>query len=114
MSVSFTLTEPDPSNPAGLHPREYWERIFSRLGKQGEAEEEKKEEKRGEEEEKKVPPKRVDGVGEEAFWTGNRFGGALYVLKNDFILRISVGGPGEEEVKIDKSKALAAKAMSRL
>src|SRR5207248_1629286 len=75
-------------------------------------------EKRGgaerEEKEKRVPPKRLDGIGEEAYWSGNRFGGALYVLAKDAIVRISVGGPDNEQIKITKSKALALKALERL
>jgi hypothetical protein len=53
-------------------------------------------------------------VGEKAFWSGNRFGGALYVLKGDVFIRISVGGPDKEETKIEKSKRLAEKALGRL
>jgi hypothetical protein len=41
-------------------------------------------------------------------------GGAIYVLKDNVFIRISVGGPESEESKIEKSKALAAKALSRL
>jgi hypothetical protein len=35
-------------------------------------------------------------------------------LKNNVFIRISVGGPDKEEVRIDRSKALARKALSRL
>lgn len=41
-------------------------------------------------------------------------GGAIYVLKNDVFIRISVGGPESEESKINHSKALAEKALARL
>jgi hypothetical protein len=41
-------------------------------------------------------------------------GGALYVLKNDVFIRVSVGGPDSEEIKINHCKALAGKALSRL
>src|SRR5436305_161396 len=60
------------------------------------------------------PPKKVEGVGEEAYWSGNRFGGALYVLKKETIVRVSVGGPGDEEKKLSRSKALAEKVLGRL
>ena len=43
-----------------------------------------------------------------------RFGGALYVLKEDIFIRVSVDRPDEEETKIKKSKALAGKALWRL
>jgi hypothetical protein len=120
MSVSFTLTEPDAGN-SKTSPRNSWDQIFGpyRGKREGEAEKEREEAKqkngaRGEEEGEKIPPKKIDGVGEEAFWSGSRVGGALYVLQKDYILRISVGGPDDQETKISKSKALAQKALERL
>jgi len=68
----------------------------------------------GDEREVSAPPKKIDGIGEEAYWTSNRFGGILYVLKNDVFISISVGGPDNEESKINKSKTLAQKALQRL
>ncbi len=40
--------------------------------------------------------------------------GALYVLQGDNFVRISVGGVGEESVRIEKSKVLARAAVKRL
>ena len=40
-------------------------------------------------------------------------GGSLYVLHNDIFLRLSVGGPGPEEAKLDHSNSLAI-ALKRL
>ena len=118
-SVSLAVTQSNPE--FNKSPRDYWKETFGRFGKkenEEEAEKEKKEEgragRRGEEEEERRPPKKIEGVGEEAFWSGNRFGGALYVLKKETILRVSVGGPGDEEKKIGSSKALAEKAINRL
>jgi hypothetical protein len=71
--------------------------------------------KRGEEEEEEgAPPQKVSGVGEEAYWVGNRIGGALYVLKGDAYLRISIGGPPDPAAKIRKSRSLARRALTRL
>ena len=56
----------------------------------------------------------VRGVGDEAFWSASRVGGALYVLKRDRYLRISVGGAGGIEAKLKKSKTLALKALNRI
>ena len=39
---------------------------------------------------------------------------ALYALKKRAIVRVSVGGPDTEDVKIEKSKKLAHKALKRL
>lgn len=123
MSVSFTLTEPDPGNRK-VSPRNSWDQIFGRYRggeteKEAERERQEAQEKnnagqRGEEEGEKTPPTKIDGIGDEAFWSGNRFGGALYVLHKNYILRVSVGGPDKEEVRINKSRRLAEKAMSRL
>ena len=121
LSVSLAVTQPDPKNPAALSPREHWKQTFGRFDNEKEAEikeeeqrNEKKERGREEEEEKATPPKKIEGIGEEAFWAGNRVGGALYVLKGDVFIRISVGGPGDEQSKLEKSKQLAQKALSRL
>jgi hypothetical protein len=70
---------------------------------------------RGEEEEEEgTPPQKVAGVGEDAYWLGSRVGGALYVLKGNAYLRISIGGSGDQSNKINKSKILAQKAIARL
>lgn len=139
-SVSLQVTRTDPNSSAKRDPKDFWEQTFSKYeGEEGEKEREREKEKekerererekskdkdaqkkgaepRGEreEEEEGAPPKKVNGVGEEAFWTGNRVGGALYVLKKNSFIRISVGGQGDEAAKINKSKALAQKALSRL
>jgi hypothetical protein len=117
-SVSLAITQSNPE--FNKSPRDYWKETFGRFGKkENEEEAEKKKEEaaspgRRNEEEEGRPPKKIEGVGEEAFWSGNRFGGALYVLKKESILRVSVGGPGDEEKKIERSKALAEKAINRL
>ena len=120
MSVSLAVIEHNPRDASAPDARSYWAESFRR-STGDESDEEKpgeRKEKRGgaerEENEKRVPPKKVDGIGEEAYWSGNRFGGALYVLTKDAIVRISVGGPDNEQIKIDKSKALALKALERL
>ncbi len=69
---------------------------------------------RGEEEEESTPPQKVSGVGDDAFWLGSRVGGAIYVLKGNAYIRISVGGSGDQASKIKKSKTLAQKAIARL
>lgn len=59
-------------------------------------------------------PLSISGLGEQAFWKGSAVGGALHVLKGQTHLRISVGGPGDTEAKINKSKALAEFVLGRL
>ncbi len=121
-SVSLAVTQRDPNSSAKRNPKEFWEESFGRYEgetKEHEGDKEKKEslheERRGKGEgEEGVPPKKITGIGDEAFWTSNRFGGALYVLKKDAFIRISVGGADKEETKIDKSKVLAEKALDHL
>ena len=119
MSVSVAVIQPD-SRKTDSNARKYWDQIFGSLSERTDVDQADRDkgEKRGtearEEEERKVPPKKIDGVGEQASWSGTRFGGALYVLQKDVILRISVGGPDGEETKIAKSKAIAEKALKNL
>jgi hypothetical protein len=123
LSVSIAVTQFDPNNVAAPSPRDYWEQTFGRFRKEKNETEKNEHEEKGapnmreggrEEGEEGTPPKKIDGVGEEAFWSGNRVGGALYVLKGDVFFRISVGGPDNEQTKLEKSKQLAQKALSRL
>jgi hypothetical protein len=108
----------------GRGPLAYWEQTFSREreekehGGESEADKEKRQSlgKHHGEEEEAAPARSIAGIGDEAFWSGNRVGGALYVLskkKNAFV-RISVGGSDTEEAKIEKSKELALKALEHL
>jgi hypothetical protein len=120
-SVSLALATPDPARPSAPGPREYWQKQFHALGQ---AEKEKDESAAGkakapkeseEEREKELQkPRAVAGVGEEAFWTGNQITGALYVLKGNAFLRISIGGSEDESKRIVKTKTLAQRALKRL
>ena len=60
------------------------------------------------------PPRAVPGVGEQAVWSGNRLSGALYVLQGNTVIRISAGGGGTEEQKIDRAKKLAQRVVRKL
>jgi hypothetical protein len=44
----------------------------------------------------KLAPERVEGLGEEAFWTGGPAGG-LYVLKGETVLFIGIGAPATRQ-----------------
>jgi hypothetical protein len=67
-----------------------------------------------ESEEHESAARKVRGIGDAAVWSGNRVAGALYVLKADTIVRVSVGGSGTQEEKIERSKKLAARALRKL
>jgi hypothetical protein len=101
-SIVLTVTR---KAEGGRDPSESWKDMFHR-----ESPREKKEE--GEEKEKEA--QKIEGLGDEAFWTGTRVGGALFVLKGNVYLRISVGGAGDQAEKIAKSKTLAGIALKRL
>ncbi len=84
--------------------RRYWEENF----------EHEREREREEPEEKEAELQRVRGVGSEAFWVGARGTGSLFVRKGDAMVRVSIGGAGSAEEKIQKSKMLALRALKRL
>jgi hypothetical protein len=56
----------------------------------------------------------VAGVGERAVWTASRVAGALYVLSGETVVRVSLGGNGNEEQRIDRARRLAANVVRRL
>jgi hypothetical protein len=110
-SVSLAVTQKDPDHQVKRTPKDFWEETFGRYDNN------RKESDRGRsegEERESIPPKKIEGIGEEAFWASNRFGGILYVLKGDTFISVSLGGTDNEDTKIQKSKALAQKALQRL
>lgn len=117
-SVSLTLTRKS-GDAKGESPREFWKKNFGgEKGRDKEEREKEEREKKGgarvEEEEEGLPPTRVKGVGDEAYWVGNDKVGALYVLRGDKFIRVSVGGADKQDKKIEKAKALAAHALKRI
>jgi len=118
-SINVVVTQKAEGNGA-RDPREFWKETFDKGENEKERErsrEEREKERRtnrSEEEEKEgAPPKKIVGLGDEAFWQGSRVGGALYVLKGNKYLRISIGGTGDQQMKIKKAAALAAFALKR-
>jgi hypothetical protein len=100
--------------------REYWRERFAREEKEEEEREREtarmkpREREKEEEGEEEHPPRRVKGVGDEAYWVGGPLTGSLYVRKGDAVLRVSVGGKGTDDEKIVKTRSLAKKALKRL
>lgn len=117
-SVTLVAFQKHPTDPNKRSPVDFWKHTFARYENEESGREEKEEPKaekgRGKEEEEGAPPRKISGLGDEAFWVSNRFGGTLYVLKGEAFISISIGGPDKEEVKLDKSKKLAAKAVRQL
>ena len=100
-SVSVAVGIPLATDSERSGPRQYWQQQFHR---QSAAPGRKK----------KEPPKPIAGLGDEAFWVGDPMTGALYVLKGEVFLRLSVGGPPHETQKIKRATALASHALKRL
>ena len=101
-SVSVAVGIPIETDTKRSGPRQYWQQQFHPQvsGKPGRK--------------KKEPPKPVAGLGDEAFWVGDPMTGALYVLKGEVFLRLSVGGPPDQALKIKRARALASHALKRL
>jgi hypothetical protein len=113
-SVSLLVAQKGEGDGAN-DPREFFRERFHEKSEGEKERERKRDKKKGEEEEEEgAPPQKVTGVGDEAYWTGSRVGGALYVLKGNSYVRISIGGAAAPDAKIKKTKALAAKAIARL
>lgn len=119
-SVSLTVTT--PSGP-GASVREFWSNTFHSVDFDRDSNHETSVRPRKEaadsltgdtESEQAGKPRRIDGIGDEAYWVGNRITGALYVLQGELLLRLSVGGIPSETARLAKSKALAAFALSHL
>jgi len=107
LSVYLQVIQPDAGNAQGGSVKEFWEERF-RNNK------EKKRRPEHEAEESLGPPVLVSGIGDEAFWLASDRGGALYVLKNDRVVRVTAGAPVDGKNKIEKPKALAKKIIERL
>ena len=106
--------------PSAVSPRAFWRKQFhagEAAAKQGNSAgaEKKSVAERGEREENEsTRPRPIAGLGEEAYWVGGPIAGALYVLKGNTFLRISVGGIREESARIEKSRALARIALKHM
>ena len=107
-SVALALVRSDPKQGSTRSPKDFWKEKFDPY------QDEEPKTKSGDEKEQGPAPKKIEGLGDEAYWVSNRFGGVLYVLKGDVLISISLGGTDDEETKLKKSKAFAQKALQRL
>ena len=105
---------------ASTSPRAFWKNQFHSSKTEVDAEEHsgqattKTASGSKEEEEEGTRPRAIPKVGEEAYWVGGPLVGALYVLKGDTFIRVSVGGIRQEPLRIQKSIALALAALKRV
>ena len=116
-SVSLALATPSSAKSSALTPRKFWQKQFhARDMEEDETHTAGKGAKKpkSEDEEEARKPRRIEGLGEDAYWVGTPVTGALYVLQGNSFVRISVGGVGEESVRIEKSRVLARAVVKRL
>ena len=118
-SVSVEVTRRLPG--AGDSPRQQWKQMFARAMDRANEKEEEEEREAGkateaarEKAREARKPRPVAGLGDQAYWVGSSLGGGLYVLKDDAFVRLSVGGPDPEGVKIEKLTKLARPLLRRL
>jgi len=107
-SVSIAVAGNTRSGGETITPRAFWRDRFHH----DEHDADRKGETREQEGETEARP--IRGVGDEAFWSGTRVAGALYVLRGNTFIRISVGGLSDEQERIEKSRQLAVTALPRL
>jgi hypothetical protein len=105
LSKSVSLEVTRPRGDGRKMPRELWGEMFGYL---------RERRREPEDGEKSSPPRKIAGIGDDAYWVGSDFAGGLYVLKGDAWFRVSVGGPEREAVKVEKLKKLARRAVARL
>ena len=126
-SVTIAIVQREPANGVTRSIHQYWEETFARFREGGDEKEEEEEradsdagaptakgDGEAEEERERQHAQKVEGVGEETFWSTNAVGGILYSLQGEKIIRISVGGPSGPEEKREKSKTLARKVIAAL
>lgn len=107
--------------PGARDPKEFWQQTFRGAEEKGrepktrtDKEKDNAKPRREGEEEEGAAPEPIKGLGDEAFWSASRVGGALFVLKKDQFFRISVGGAGDAQTKLNKSKTLAQQVLKKL
>ncbi|HEV2861819.1 MAG TPA: hypothetical protein VGX48_12490 [Pyrinomonadaceae bacterium] len=62
----------------------------------------------------KSPPKRVSGVGDEAFWAPHHGTGALFVRRGGVAFTLAVSGGEDRDAKIRRATALARRLLKKL
>jgi len=112
-SVNLALVQERTDQENKRSPKDFWKEKFGSYSG-NEQERDRKAEAKSVEKEQGPAPKKVAGLGDDAYWVSNRFGGVLYVLKGNAFISIGLGGTDDEETKLKKSKALAKKALQRL
>jgi len=116
-SISLVVTQRG-EGPGARDPKQFWKETFpgDRDSEQTREKDRDKDRDKGREKEEREsgPPLKIAHLGDQAFWSGNPVGGALYVLKGNALVRVSIGGSADQRTKINKSKALAQIVLKHL
>jgi hypothetical protein len=107
-SVNLALVRSDPKQGSARSPKDFWKQKFDPYR------DEEPKTNGSDATERGSALKKIEGLGDDAYWVGNRFGGMLYVLKGNAFISIGIGGKDNQETKLKKSKALAEKVLQRL
>lgn len=106
---SVSLTVITGNAPTRAAARAFWQKTFDEPRETGRVQQALKDER-----ERENAARRIAGLGEQAFWTGDTRTGALYVRSGSAVLRISVGGVADQNERLRRSTALATLALKRL
>lgn len=128
-SVSLEVVRAGPEAPPDA-VKEYWRQKFPRdAGEKRERERREREREKELEQEKangqvregghherdedegETRTERIAGIGDAAYWSGNEKSGALFVLRKDAVISMSVGGTEDQAARIKKARALAQKVL---
>jgi len=113
-SVSLALAVPNPGNRE-RGPREYWMKYFGDADSHDPPSRDAgTSERKGEEAERGPKAVEVSGLGEQAYWIPDPHVGTLYVLEENYFLRISLGGTNDHDLRSRTAKDLARAALKRL
>jgi hypothetical protein len=134
-SFSLELIRANPDNPSKDAVKEYLREKYERAEAEHEAEERRErarekelereraqgsvregghKEEEAEKREEKGPPRRISGVGDEAFWARNHGTGALFVRRGDVGFSLTLSGSEDSDARIRRATALARRILKRL
>jgi hypothetical protein len=121
-SVSVELMRPAAGSDVAAS-KDFWDKRFHNENSEADEEEAERMEaaknstasdREAEEEKERARPQSVPGLGDEAFWAGSQINGSLYIRRGTDIIRISIGGPDDQSIKIEKAKSLGQCLLARL
>jgi hypothetical protein len=116
LSVHLQVIQRNSNSVSRDALNEFWKARFKRPTEESENESKEKPREQREEKEEDAPgaPIPVSGIGVEAFWLASSRGGALFVRKDNKLVRVTIGGSDDTKSQIEKSRILVKKTLARL